>query len=971
MTDTAMAQDVNGRNGRAKLELSVLETPRRRAEDRQADALHSEVLGIVILAVGLCLFLALISSQPQDIQNEFHGQTQNWIGPVGAHLADMVQRFLGLSGFLLPLALAWPGVCFFIGRRVRIRWIDVICYPVMLTCASTLAYIWLNGGFVFHYKAGGIVGAYSAEILQALFGVTGTYIIIYATLLLVLLMTTRVSLMSLLKRLRPEPKAQAIPAIQNESVAAARIVEMAEPEPAKEKSATPGLFERFAMWRREHAEKRMAQKAEKAELKAQQAAEKAARKAQKEAEKESAKAAKAAKAARVVQAEPVTSEPSIIDVEFSEMQSPIMLPEPSAEVSKRKKTALPKVCTNASQTSGRFELGGAPAYNREEGFRFKSKKSNDFAYEDSFDLNSSGVGEGSFDVSDADSDTLLAPCIVDAPASSVEMREAPRPQLSGRKPVPEPYEERPLATVAASAASSLPEESRFEVNPAAKAPAAKPEEDEYTLPSLNLLNAIKTVRAEVNREYLLSQAERLAEALSMFHVRGQVTEIHPGPVITMYEFKPDSGTKLSKITGLSDDLAMELAAVKVRIVAPIPGKGVVGFELPNKTREMVLLHEVLSADEFVNGKDFLPLALGKDIEGQPVVTDLAKMPHLLVAGTTGSGKSVGVNGMIVSLLYRYRPEDVRFIMIDPKMIELSVYDGIPHLLLPVVTDSKKAAMALKWVVDEMERRYELMKSAGVREMRSYNKKAQQINPTNAVSVDADGNEIPRKLPYIVVVIDEFADLMMVAGKEVEQCVARIAQKARAAGIHVILATQRPTTDVITGVIKANFPTRIAFQVSSGIDSRTILNTQGAENLLGKGDMLFMPPGTSSLTRVHGAYISDDEVHAVVEFIKAQSEPEYLDESVVFSDGEDADSGDEAADDGGDDRYEEAVRLVAAEGKASASHLQRRMSLGYNRAARLIDQMEHDGLIGPVNGSKPRQINKVSINELISHWDGLC
>lgn len=515
---------------------------------------------------------------------------------------------------------------------------------------------------------------------------------------------------------------------------------------------------------------------------------------------------------------------------------------------------------------------------------------------------------------------------------------------------------------------------------------------EYRLPPLHYLDFDDSSRVEIDPEFLQAQAIKLVDALKTFKIEGRVTEIHPGPVVTMYEFEPAPGVRISRIAGLADDLAMALKAVKVRIVAPIPGKGVVGFEVPNIEREVVWMKEIIGSKAFNNKKMNLPMALGKDIHGDAVVTDLSKMPHLLVAGTTGSGKSVGVNGMITSLLYRLNPDEVRFIMVDPKMLELSIYEGIPHLLLPVVTDPKKAALALRWAVDEMERRYALMKDAGVRDIRGYNRKlekgkAEEMAATlraqaeaieTAASGDEEGHDTSvmpssapevsseQKLPYIVVVIDEFADLMMVAGKEVEYCVARIAQKARAAGIHLILATQRPSTDVITGVIKANFPTRIAFQVSSAIDSRTILSTNGAENLLGKGDMLFMPPGTSKLTRVHGAFISEEEIHEVVEFIGDQMEPVYLDDSILEEPVEDEAGDDRQSDD--DPMYEEAVRVVARDGRASTSHLQRRLSLGYNRAARIVDQMEKDGLVGPSKGAKPREVYAHLISELVNRWD---
>jgi DNA segregation ATPase FtsK/SpoIIIE, S-DNA-T family len=577
--------------------------------------------------------------------------------------------------------------------------------------------------------------------------------------------------------------------------------------------------------------------------------------------------------------------------------------------------------------------------------------------------------------------TSKSPVLVDASDASVHQAEVSIPAAEQRLPTEKPIVNRRKS-------NSQPAE-QIEIPLPTPGACA-----EYRLPPLHFLDYDDTNQVEPDPEFLQAQALRLMEALQTFKIEGRVTEIHPGPVVTMYEFEPAPGVRISKIAGLADDLAMALKAVKVRIVAPIPGKGVVGFEVPNAEREMVWIKEIIGSKPFNNKKHSLPMALGKDIHGEPVITDLAKMPHLLVAGTTGSGKSVGVNGMITSLLYRMTPEEVRFIMVDPKMLELSIYEGIPHLLLPVVTDAKKASLALRWAVDEMERRYGLMKDAGVRDIRGFNRKqekneaeheasilrAQAEAIERAVSTQDDSTAVDTvahtavkpeasehdKLPYIVVVIDEFADLMMVAGKEVEYCVARIAQKARAAGIHLILATQRPSTDVITGVIKANFPTRMAFQVSSAIDSRTILSTNGAESLLGKGDMLFMPPGTSKLTRIHGAFLSEEEIHEVVQFIGSQMEPNYLDESILEAPDESADESDSSSDD--DPMYEEAVRVVARDSRASTSHLQRRLSLGYNRAARMVDQMERDGLVGPSRGAKPREVNKQLLHELVSRWD---
>jgi S-DNA-T family DNA segregation ATPase FtsK/SpoIIIE len=536
----------------------------------------------------------------------------------------------------------------------------------------------------------------------------------------------------------------------------------------------------------------------------------------------------------------------------------------------------------------------------------------------------------------------------------------------------------------------------------------------YQLPGTDMLEYLPPqAQDNADKQALYDMAERLEQAMSNYGVRGKVKEIHMGPVVTMFEFAPAPGTRTGKIANLEKDLAMALEAQAVRIVAPIPGKAVVGVEVPNKTREMVYLKEILGDACFAGSTSKLQVALGKDIKGAPVSVNLAKMPHLLVAGTTGSGKSVAVNGMITSILYNASPEDVRFIMVDPKMLELSIYEGIPHLLLPVVTDPKKANLALRWAVDEMERRYELLAKTGVRDIASYNAKLEAATNGGAakaapppakkirvvvagpdgteqeVDLDADAEisldeangvvaseapadedlsdiaakeqhaaastePLPRKLPYIVIVIDEFADLMMVAPKDVETSVARIAQKARAAGLHLILATQRPSVDVITGLIKANFPSRIALQVASKIDSRTVLDTSGAETLLGNGDMLFSDRGTK-LRRIHGAFLSDDEVHRVVDFLKKQAKPVY-DMEILKPRPEEGDGeGEGRADDFHDELYDQAVAIVCETRQASVSYIQRRLQIGYNRSARLVEQMEREGIVGAANGAKPREV----------------
>ena len=494
---------------------------------------------------------------------------------------------------------------------------------------------------------------------------------------------------------------------------------------------------------------------------------------------------------------------------------------------------------------------------------------------------------------------------------------------------------------------------------------------DYLLPPLELLglhgSGDKTTA--LDEDALRHNAELLHSVLGDFGVRGEITHVSPGPVVTLYELEPAPGTKSSRVIGLSDDVARSMSAVSVR-VAVVPGRNAIGIELPNPKREIVFLRELLSSDPYGKHAGKLPLVLGKDIGGNPILADLARMPHLLVAGTTGSGKSVAINVMILSLLYRMSPDRVRLILVDPKMLELSVYDGIPHLLAPVVTDPKKAVVALKWAVREMEDRYRAMSKLGVRNIEGYNQRLRDarargetlmrkvqtgFDPDTGRPVYEDQPLDLTELPYIVVVVDEMADLMLVAGKEIEAAIQRLAQMARAAGIHLIMATQRPSVDVITGTIKANFPTRISFQVTSKIDSRTILGEGGAENLLGQGDMLYMAGG-GRITRVHGPFVTDGEVEEVVRFLKSQGVPAYNDAVLddEFEPGEDGPGGVAAADTG-DQLYDQAVALVAREGKASTSFIQRHLQIGYNRAARIIEKMETDGVVSPANHVGKREV----------------
>lgn len=488
---------------------------------------------------------------------------------------------------------------------------------------------------------------------------------------------------------------------------------------------------------------------------------------------------------------------------------------------------------------------------------------------------------------------------------------------------------------------------------------------DYELPSIKILNTPPRSRKTAMSETALTQNAKLLETvLQDFGVNGNIMEIRPGPVVTLYELEPAAGTKSSRVIGLADDIARSMSAISTRI-AVIPGRNAIGIEMPNSLRETVYFREMLEHESFAASEAKLPMALGKNIGGEPVIVDLARMPHLLVAGTTGSGKSVAINTMIMSLLYRLTPDECKFIMIDPKMLELSVYDGIPHLLSPVVTEPGKAVVALKWTVKEMENRYRLMNNHAVRNIEGYNKKIREakargnqltrkvqtgFNPDSGEPIIEEVELEMNELPLIVVVVDEMADLMIVAGKDIESSIQRLAQMARAAGIHIIMATQRPSVDVITGVIKANFPTRISFQVTSRIDSRTILGEQGAEQLLGQGDMLYMAGG-GRITRIHGPFVSDKEVEEVVAHLKLQGEPSYV-EDVTRDDEEESDASDDSEK---DEMYDQAVAVVVRDRKVSTSYIQRSLKIGYNRAASIVEQMERSGIVSPANHVGKREV----------------
>jgi S-DNA-T family DNA segregation ATPase FtsK/SpoIIIE len=475
-------------------------------------------------------------------------------------------------------------------------------------------------------------------------------------------------------------------------------------------------------------------------------------------------------------------------------------------------------------------------------------------------------------------------------------------------------------------------------------------EGPYKLPDLDLLARGPESSPNLDRDALIRNSQILEKKLADFSVLGRVVKVHPGPVITMYEFEPAPGVKVSRIVNLSDDLALALRAISVRIVAPIPGKNVVGIEVPNVERDVVVIRDVIAHPSFQETEARIPIALGKDIFGNPITSDLASTPHLLVAGATGTGKSVFLNALLCSILMRATPEDVKLLLVDPKMLEFSLYQGIPHLIAEVVTNPKRAAAALLGVVNKMEERYQLMAKRGVRNIEQYNKAVAKDLATHRPQPDDE--IVPRKLPYIVVVIDELADLMIVAARDVEESLMRLAQMARAAGIHLVLATQRPSVDVLTGIIKANFPSRISFQVSSRTDSRTVLDSNGAERLLGQGDMLHVPPGSSKLERIHGPYISEKEVQAVTEWCRTQGSPEF--DPTLIRLNEESEKTEERGEEL-DELFDQAVDVVSRNRIASISFVQRKLKIGYNRSARILEQMEAEGIVGPQEGTKPREI----------------
>ncbi|MEO1231130.1 MAG: DNA translocase FtsK 4TM domain-containing protein [Myxococcota bacterium] len=936
-------------------------------------SLGSEALGVLLMLMGVGLGLALYSYDPER-------GDQNWMGTVGHRLADMILSGIGVVGFLaVALSVVIAGAAL-LGRLRMPSFVSLVSGVALVIAATVVAHLF--GREVYGKPAGGYLGAIAGSQGEDALGGAGTLLGALGLFVVSVMGLARVSpvralvgvvegvgrgLSSVASSIGTWREARAAARKRAREVElAARVVEaeeiIAEVDP-------PADVSRARVDREERRRSAIRRAEAEAEAKA---LEKVARRKRKSA---------------VGANTPVPSMPMDDDVDVG--APPVLvslnIPGPAAET--------------------RFELEAGPL-------------------EDAADVleriaehpveSEPGLGRGPRRPDASEVETIAVihsegraarpsqpPPVPVEPISDVPRSALPPPvpvDSRGSFPPPPPQDSQPPQVLPEEPVDLADLESEPEAGPVVherkevaityeEASSERPrEKKEYRLPPIQLLDHDGEVPEPVDQGALRVRATRLEQKLETYGVKGKVTAIRPGPVVTTYEYQPAPGVKVSKIAGLQDDIAMSMEALRVRIVAPIPGRGVVGIELPNEARENVYLKEIVAHESFRKSKSLLTLALGKDAEGVPQVRNLQKMPHLLVAGTTGSGKSVSINTMVLSMLYKATPEQVKFIMVDPKMLELSLYNDIPHLLLPVVTDPRKASLALQWTVDEMERRYQLLSDFKVRDLETFNNKLGKLSvqreaeaalatkaglgsveaspeskePQPELPFDArerkgrirdpwQGKDVPETLPYIVVLIDEFADLMTVAPRDVETSVQRLAQKARAAGIHVLLATQRPSTDVITGVIKNNFPCRVAFRVASRHDSATIINMPGAEALLGRGDSLMMDTTSPTPARIHGSFVSEEEVERVVEFWKEQGRPVY-DETILQPREEEGADGGADADDV-DEHYDMAVKIVCDTKKASISALQRRLRVGYNRAARMIEMMEKQGIVGPATGPK--------------------
>ncbi|AKJ01289.1 S-DNA-T family DNA segregation ATPase FtsK/SpoIIIE [Archangium gephyra] len=988
------------------------------------------LLGLFLMAVSI---LSLVSVATFSAKDRKGPGFENAVGPMGHLIAEGLRGMLGVWAYLLPLCGVYAAMVVFVGNRERRRWPQLVAFVLLTLSGAVLAQLFIGTQPGQAHPPGGFVGATLGGMLVGLFSTVGTIILVTTVCAAALIVGTQYTFLKLCslawagacvvgRRLQEN----ALLFWEQQKEAYKERQERAAKEKEEEDAFLAELEEEEAEL--EEAE-RLALEAEEAEQEAM--AEEAVRLARQEEKERAAAAKQAAKDARETMKQ-TAREAREKRPEAPAGQQPVIVTPPGSPA-RPAQGADPVWANFLSPSPAANAVPSALALPPAEAAKGKRGKTPNIVT----GPETSADAQASEPVVAAPSLAALAAPAAQAPASPAAIVPAPPSALARTPLIVEP--KAPPKPTAVAVKKKDQEQFQFVGG-----------RTSFSLPPLDVLEIEKKERSAIDKDAFLTTAEKLRAKLADFGISGEVVEIRPGPVVTMYEFLPGPGIKVSKIAALQDDLAMAMEAMRVRIVAPIPGKGVVGIEVPNRDRETVYLKEIAEQDVFQKAGSRLTMCVGKDIEGMPYVFDLAKAPHLLIAGTTGSGKSVAVNSMIMSILLKSTPEEVRFIMVDPKMLELSVYEGIPHLLLPVVTDPKKAALALRWAVEEMERRYQMLSEAGVRNIAGFNKfvetqdaeksnakptgepakKAAPRKPKKVVVVDvatpedaiieeshsASANTGPgvaapkddvedlrealpepeeapesvqaanededddgmsdaveaaleaagesessreekrewKKLPYIVVIIDELADLMMVASREVETYVARLAQMARAAGIHLMVATQRPSTDVVTGIIKANFPTRISFMLRSKPDSMTILGTVGAEALLGMGDMLIMPPTSAHLQRVHGAYVSENEIKHAVDHLKAQGKPVY-DESILKPRDEEGEGGGGEEDELSDELYDQALATVSEMRAVSISMLQRKMRIGYNRAARMIERMERDGVVGPADGAKPREV----------------
>ncbi len=860
--------------------------------------LQRELGGLILLAAALVVLLAIVSFTPADLQLA-EGEPENLIGPAGVHIGDALLSIFGIGAFFVNALLWYFGFSLLVGRPIEARAGEIIGQALFVASGTVLGHLLLVDQSIFGHSAGGWIGQFCGELLRGTFGTVGTVIVASSALVIGTVLVTSI---------RPGMIARAGVQVVHRVLAWFR----------HKMEVRRQFKQRYA------EERRKLLNGEELSI---------SEEARREAERSVA---------------PLSGQDYDFEASVEE--------EVDRKLARRLMGFFKRNEESASKTAEQPHTDAATTDDDSTDGNTAPEDDDNWELGEPADVEPE-IEERHIPIQGVDDDGAYQ--VTDSQVIDMRAESEPHTMLDG--------EEACFGPQIVESEAKRKSRQKKELLADDEGLLFKPKKKgNYELPPLNFLNFDRDDEVTVDGDSLRKMAAEIEQTLSDFRVDGSVVEICPGPVITMFEFQPAPGVKISKIANLADDLAMALAARSVRIVAPIPGKGVVGIEVPNPQREMVYLKEIIADEEFTNNKMSLPLALGKDTEGSPIIADLAKMPHLLVAGATGSGKSVAVNTMICSLLYTHSPEDVRMIMVDPKMLEFNIYERIPHLLLPVVTDPKQATVALNWTVQEMERRYQALADMGVRGIDGYNEKVEkytrqaeldQLNgreeseALQALGIDADGEPEHQHMPRIVVIIDEFADLMMTASKDVETAVARLAQKARAAGIHIILATQRPSTDVITGLIKANFPTRLALRVTSKTDSRVVLDSNGAENLLGNGDMLFVPPGTSFLQRTHGAYVSEKEIDKIVDFLHDQGQPDYNEEILA----EDEPAPGELPEQDKDEYYEQAVRLVVDSNRASISMLQRKLRVGYNRAARMVDMMEKEGIVGPSDGCKPRDV----------------